>query len=346
MNQPLIDNTPVEKHGDIWVKREDLCATPPAPPFSKVRGLYAHLQYLQSRHGITTVGYTETSISMAGWGVAWACADLGLRCIIFDPQYKNPPALLRFHRRQWRKFGARLIPLPAGRAMVNYYKSRKIIKEKYGEKGWILPLGLPFPETIQANAREVENTINNWGEPGTIVCNSGSGTMVSGILRGIQDRDIDVYGICGRNTKDVRIKRRHILAKGPGLGEEQEGNSDNRLFKEREFMSVPEIAKFLDISTTTVIMWTKKGWLTPSHVVNGKRMYKKRIYPFQFRLIDPEWEYTQSCDISVPFPCHPYYDRKAWKWLQENKNHLKKPILFWNIGSIWRDPKEALYVRK
>lgn len=34
-----------------------------------------------------------------------------------------------------------------------------------------------------------------------------------------------------------------------------------------------------------------------------------------------------------PFPSHPYYDRKAWRWLLLNQGGLVEPILFWNIGA-------------
>jgi hypothetical protein len=97
------------------VKREDLCAEPPAPPFSKIRGLVERIRRLKA-DGYETVGYTETAVSMAGWGVAWACAQFDMRAVIFDPQYKKTPELLTFHREQWAKFGATIVPIQAGMA--------------------------------------------------------------------------------------------------------------------------------------------------------------------------------------------------------------------------------------
>jgi 1-aminocyclopropane-1-carboxylate deaminase/D-cysteine desulfhydrase-like pyridoxal-dependent ACC family enzyme len=43
-------------------------------------------------------------------------------------------------------------------------------------------------------------------------------------------------------------------------------------------------------------------------------------------------DYYQPDNIETPFPCHPYYDKKTWRWLLANKQLLDKPILFWNIG--------------
>lgn len=37
-----------------------------------------------------------------------------------------------------------------------------------------------------------------------------------------------------------------------------------------------------------------------------------------------------------PFPCNPWYDAKAWEWLDNSiaaGNQLDEPVLFWNIGS-------------
>lgn len=51
------------------------------------------------------------------------------------------------------------------------------------------------------------------------------------------------------------------------------------------------------------------------------------------KLILPEnTSYNDSCIFPSPFPCSAYYDRKAWKWLNDNIDILKEPILFWNIG--------------
>ena len=94
--------TEVEKYQigkyPVLVKREDLAVKKPAPPFSKVRGIIPALQKLK-KQGYTTIGYTESSISMAGWGLVWACEQLGLKAVIFDPQYKKTPSLLKYHRK-------------------------------------------------------------------------------------------------------------------------------------------------------------------------------------------------------------------------------------------------------
>jgi hypothetical protein len=49
-------------------------------------------------------------------------------------------------------------------------------------------------------------------------------------------------------------------------------------------------------------------------------------------LIDEGYAYADRVDTPVPFPCNPYYDRKAWKWIVENRAALPGEIVMWNIG--------------
>lgn len=277
----IIDNTPIETYEvqgqKVYVKREDLCAPEGAPTFSKIRGLIPHLQHLKEC-GFCTVGYTETSVSMAGWGVAWAGEQLGLKTVIFDPQYKNTPPLLHYHRKQWSKFSnVVLIPIKAGMAKVNWNISKNILREQYGDKAILLPLGLPLDESVEATACEASNTLNELDFK-TVVINVGSGTMTAGIWKGLDKKQGLMYGIMGR-TGSVYNKLNTIQKKS--------GKLNSGLFS--------------------------SNW--------------------KLKLVNPGWEYTQMSKYPCPFPCHPYYDRKAWQWLCENINQLEPPILFWNIGS-------------
>lgn len=49
-------------------------------------------------------------------------------------------------------------------------------------------------------------------------------------------------------------------------------------------------------------------------------------------MVDEGYAYADAVQYSSPFPCNPWYDRKAWKWVCENIHQLKGPIVFWNIG--------------
>lgn len=274
-----ITSTPIElynhKLGQYWVKREDLCCKAPLPPFSKVRGVVKHLVNLK-KSGIDVVGYTETSISMAGIAVGCIAKQLDMKAVIFDPQYKETPGLLKKHRKEWKKHKAIIEPIKAGRAKVNYYIGRKILKEKYPDS-IMLPLGLPFHDTVLETAKEVQRSeVNKFA---AVVVNVGSGTITAGVLSGFASKGAEVIGVMGRTGSIIR-KRDEIIKKA--------GMFDGGLF--------------------------------------GKEI--------KFRLVDPGWRYTERCTIPVPFPCHPYYDAKAYMWMIQHLYNLPKPVLFWNIGAM------------
>lgn len=275
----LISETPVE-HYDYkgWkyqVKREDLCTQAPGPPFSKIRGLMPALIELKSK-GIKHVGYVETSVSMAGWGVAWACRLLGIEAVIYNPVYKTAPPILEYHREKWKEAGATIVDIKAGMAKVNYNICRNTHRDKYGSDGFVLPLGLPFPETISETAREAIFTLIH-RVCGTVVVNIGSGTICAGLMRAVEFRKIKLIGVMGRSGSIEKKKK--VLQKKSGV------------------------------------------------MIGG-------LTGLPMSVIDPGWEYTERSDFECPFPCHPYYDRKAFQWMIENRKKLRSPVLFWNIGSM------------
>lgn len=287
----MIRNTPIqefivlEKH-KIFVKREDLACSPPGPPFAKVRGLYLVLQKL-SKEGITTFGYMETSISMAGWGLSYFCNKMGLKAVIFYPQYKGGEKNNQFFQfKQWKKFKAEILPLEKpNRLMINWYRARKLLKNKYPDAE-MLPQGLPFEETIQSVAEEIVKDYKSFQNIKTIVVCIGSGVMYAGILRGISSIEnlynvkinLTIFGILvsPKNTKRMRTK----------------------IFK---MAKVPELGFFS---------------------FSGK-----------LKILDKGYQYTSPENQECPFPCNEYYDRKAWKWLNDNIREIEQPLLFWNIGA-------------
>lgn len=60
--------------------------------------------------------------------------------------------------------------------------------------------------------------------------------------------------------------------------------------------------------------------------------YTKIPESFEIKLEMSDRDYYEPDNIETPFPSHPYYDKKAWRWLLAHEQSLEKPILFWNIG--------------
>jgi hypothetical protein len=282
-----LQDTPTEKHllkkYTVYVKKEGLCCVghPYAPPFSKVRGLAQRMESLVDQ-GFKTIGYVETSVSMAGWGVAWLARQYGLEPVIFDPQYVITPERLRLeahlrlllkHREMWKMFDAKIVPIKAGRAKVNYYIARQHIKEF--RKMTLLPLGLPLAETREetANIAFEESQKRKYG---TVVVNVGSGTICAGVIKGFRESNSKVIGVMGR-TGSIGRKKVEILS-SVGMFEKPKG---------------------------------------------GFVGYDR------FRLVDPGYQYTQPAKGSAPFPCHPFYDLKAWRWLEENPDSFTEEEEKW-----------------
>lgn len=280
----MIQDTPIKKYQikgkQVWVKREDLACFPPGPPFAKVRGLLPILEELKER-GIKTVGYMETDISMAGWGVSYFCQQLNMKAVIFMPAYKEGKRHNQeFQLRKWKEFGAEILPLERpNRLQINFYRARKIFLEKYKD-AVMLPQGLPFEQTIQQICGQVKlvppKQLN-----GSIVSCLGSGTMAAGILRGCSamNKWPDYYGILVSPKSAVGMRKR--------------------------------ILKMANLS---------------GGLLGG-------VLTAKFSVIDYGYEYTVPENCQCPFPCNSYYDKKAWKWLLDHIDTLKKPILFWNIGA-------------
>lgn len=285
----LLRDTPIEEYeidqGRVFVKREDLACSYPGPPFAKVRGLLPNLIRLK-QEGIDTIGYMETTISMAGWGISYFCRELDLNAVIFYPCYKdkNIRENQEFQIEKWKEFGAKIVPLEnPNRMKINFYRAQKRLKES-NPNCYMLPLGLPFPETVQEIAKQI--ALFDQKYESIVIC-IGSGTMAAGVLRGLNDKKMTstVYGIfCA--PKNIENMHKKILASA---------NLDNS---------------------------SRKGF----NILKKSNISSLNLY-------NEGYEYTQKEEIKCPFPCNPYYDRKAWAWLLRNYDSLKKPVLFWNIGS-------------
>ena len=280
----MLHNTPWEIYtiGNriVHVKREDLCCGQGGPPFSKMRGVVEHIIAC----GKPIIAVLDTGHSMAGWGVAWACNNLNLKCVNYFPVYvrelKDKFAglgfdniTLRKFQKESRKLGAQLVPLGAGRSAVLYHQAKKHFVAEYGCDGYFMPNALKLGNTVRATAKELLTTthVNLYG--GSWVISISSGTIAAGVIAGLQRAHdaIDIYAHMGYS---------------------------------RSFDSA---ARYI---------CSNAGY-----------------WPDNFWLIDEGYEYKDKVDYDCPFPCNEYYDLKAWKWLNENIDTLRDPIIFWNIGA-------------
>ena len=68
----------------------------------------------------------------------------------------------------------------------------------------------------------------------------------------------------------------------------------------------------------------------------GSRWAELNRYPAvpNWSIVSAGYDYYDAEERPVPFPCHPYYDAKAWRWLESHLDEIPGEVLFWNIGSL------------
>lgn len=276
MTPLVVTFTPVETHRvhgiDILVKRDDLSCPLPGPPFSKMRGVYAHL--LQRPESI--IGVLDTAHSKAGWAVAYVCQALGKSTINYYPKYKREDfGVYREPQLAAQALGASLAMLPAGRSAILYHKARKDLRQY--PNSYLMPNALKLPESVTENAAEARRTVPVLPPSGTLVLSISSGTVAAGVIKGFVESGAhyDVILHLGYSRSEAAVRRYVAEASG--------------------YASAP------------------------------------------IQIEDEGYEYADAVDTPCPFPCNPYYDRKAWRWLTQpsvlGPLAERGPVLFWNIGS-------------
>jgi hypothetical protein len=199
--KPIREGTPLEDHleeAGLLVKREDLSCPPPGPPFSKTRGVLAHI-IKRYKEGARTFGALDTFHSQAGHAVAYACRLVGAQCINYFPMYKadiesrdGDTVILKSHRppqQRSSELGARLFGLPAGRSAVLYHTAKRLTE---AEGGYMMPNALKLPETVEETAAEVIRTFELADRAQFEVLRSApwlisasSATIASGVIKGL-----------------------------------------------------------------------------------------------------------------------------------------------------------------
>ncbi|UQS95114.1 threonine dehydratase [Pseudanabaena phage Pam3] len=184
----LVHNTPVEDHlaaFGLLVKREDLSCPPPGPPFSKTRGVFAHVKARPE----SVIGVLDTDHSQGGHAVAQACALLGKTCVNFYPVRKADQFRpLQRQQQAARELGAKLVSLQAGRSAILYHQAKKQLAT-FNADSYMMPNALKLPEMVAETAREVQATlVSTILHPRLpVLISASSGTIAAGVIRGFRD---------------------------------------------------------------------------------------------------------------------------------------------------------------
>lgn len=177
------DGTPVEAYPEykLYVKREDLSCSPPGPPFSKMRGVIAHVRSRKEHY----IGVLDTYHSQAGHAVAAACHLLGKTCLNYYPEYKHEPGW-REPQQRAKDLGAILKPLPAGMSAVLWHQARKDLTNGFASQSYMMPNALKLTESIRETAAEVART-KHIQRMDVVVVPASSATIATGVIQGLHD---------------------------------------------------------------------------------------------------------------------------------------------------------------
>jgi hypothetical protein len=83
-------------------------------------------------------------------------------------------------------------------------------------------------------------------------------------------------------------------------------------------------------------VWLHEGYNRPQTAVTAY-LHKMAVgvadWPV-IHFVDEGYAYKDTAPKKcvAPFPCNPWYDLKAWAWLEKHVPELSGPVLFWNIG--------------
>jgi hypothetical protein len=190
MTTAVIVSTPLEDHLSkygLLVKREDLCCPHPGPPFSKMRGVIAHVASRPEE----VIGVLDTAHSQAGWAVAYACSLLDKECINFYPVYKGKEfEPLQRQQQMARTLGARLVDLPAARSAILFHRAKKHLTRATNKPSYMMPNALKLDETVAETAEEFRRTFEAHGKligDKPILVPASSGTIAAGVDRGLNN---------------------------------------------------------------------------------------------------------------------------------------------------------------
>jgi 1-aminocyclopropane-1-carboxylate deaminase/D-cysteine desulfhydrase-like pyridoxal-dependent ACC family enzyme len=196
-------STPLEKHAlgkeEVWVKRDDLFARPPAPPLGKLRGA-RHLLGKLHRRGVRLVGCWDTRISALGQGIAICARDLrGMRVIAAYPAIPGQP--IPEALRVAGLLGAEILPVRAGRITISFAEARRYVEARGGV---MLPFGLDCVESVAAVLREARRIPDEAILGGTAVVSCGSGVTLAGLIQGLGSRPSRYVGVSsGRSVRMI-----------------------------------------------------------------------------------------------------------------------------------------------
>jgi 1-aminocyclopropane-1-carboxylate deaminase/D-cysteine desulfhydrase-like pyridoxal-dependent ACC family enzyme len=136
-------------------------------------------------------------------------------CYVFYPVFKAEGGVenhvVRENQLNAQRLGATLIPMPAGRASMLWYQSRKILAERTDGTGIMLPAGLKLRESAVGTSEEVVNHTPQNLRAGTWVSAISSGTTAAGVILGLREWQHNIHFLCYFGSHKNEDKTREYM---------------------------------------------------------------------------------------------------------------------------------------
>lgn len=171
--------TPIEKYGDVWVKREDLYLVCGASG-AKARGAY-HLVTTAKDNGFTTITTAGSRKSPQINIIAKICHALGLEFVAHTPEGELGADL-----KEAQELGATIIQHKAGYNSVIIARAREWAIEN---KAFEVPFGMMCREAVEQTMEQVVDLPEGIKR---IVVPVGSGVNLAGVLWGMKETGINL----------------------------------------------------------------------------------------------------------------------------------------------------------
>lgn len=206
----LLKHTPIEIYSvngrNVYVKREDLFD--PISRNAKMRGIVEFLSWYRTKK----IGVYDTRVSRAGLGVAGIASEYYPGIVPYVYFAKRKDEEIRPEHKKAEEFGAKLMPVPATRTNICYYRARADMESK---GGYMMPLGLAIMDSVRAVAREASTVPKKYLTGSLIIC-VGSGTILAGVLAGIKKYPQQIVGVsCGMHTNKLKRIAGMVTALAP-----------------------------------------------------------------------------------------------------------------------------------
>jgi hypothetical protein len=245
--------------------------------------------------GVEHIGVVDARVSRGGWGISQLCKEIGLECSVFYPVLAN----------EWMPETQECCEWPK-----KYFDKLPYNQQQCGKAGaYLRPLRAAKVSIMYFRARSY--------------C-KGHGIHLVPMGLMFPEAMLSVAGEATAMPKEL-MTGTFICCLGTG-------------------MMFSGILLGLQVHQPQRIIAVNVGMTQMELDGESKTNVQQRVSNRVLRILPstykpPAFEvgltdrvFYASDDFPAPFKCDTWYDRKAWRWLNEHLDELPDPVVFWNIG--------------